>query len=300
MIEATNRYCPECGQGRLSWNKDKGEVTCRNCGLVIDDKLVDFGQDWREFDGNDQTKRRSGAPLTYLQPGISTEIGTKSEIYKLKGRSKDKYFRLRTWQRRVSTSIEHNLSQALSEIKRVASILKLPSMVEEEGARIYTQALHKGLIKGRGIERMVAGAIHASCRQNEIPKTLEEISNATGIEKKEVGRAYRFITRELCLKVLPVSPVSFIPKFASFLKLTPKTQTKAIKLIERAQKQKLTSGRSPNSVAAAALYAAALINKERRIQSDISNVANITEVTLRNRFQELVRELKLKKQVKKK
>ena len=60
------KKCPECGGINLLLNKEKGEVICRDCGLVIEEKLIDFGQEWREFDSDQsEKKRRTGAPMTY-------------------------------------------------------------------------------------------------------------------------------------------------------------------------------------------------------------------------------------------
>ena len=73
------KKCPECGGINLFWNKDKGEVICKDCGLVVEEKMVDFGQEWREFDSSDgDKKRRTGAPMTYTQydGGLGTELGT--------------------------------------------------------------------------------------------------------------------------------------------------------------------------------------------------------------------------------
>ena len=44
------KKCPECGGINLILNKDKGEIICKDCGLVIEEKIVDFGQEWSEFD----------------------------------------------------------------------------------------------------------------------------------------------------------------------------------------------------------------------------------------------------------
>ena len=60
------KKCPECGGIGLILNKEKGEVICRDCGLVIEEKMIDFGQEWREFDSDQGDKRRrTGAPLSY-------------------------------------------------------------------------------------------------------------------------------------------------------------------------------------------------------------------------------------------
>ena len=91
------KKCPECGGINLFWNKEKGEVICRDCGLVIEDKMVDFGQDWREFDSDTSARRRrAGAPMTYTQydQGLGTEVGQKGDFFKLDSKGRSKFFRL--------------------------------------------------------------------------------------------------------------------------------------------------------------------------------------------------------------
>src|SRR3989338_3475066 len=129
------KKCPECGGINLFINKDKGEVICKGCGLVVEEKMVDFTQEWRDFDSDDaEKKRRTGAPMTYTQydQGLGTEVGQKADLYKLDSKDKNKFFRLRKWQYRISTAIERNLKLALAKLKRVSSYLKLPKSVEEE------------------------------------------------------------------------------------------------------------------------------------------------------------------------
>jgi transcription initiation factor TFIIB len=239
--------------------------------------------------------------MTYTKydRGLGTDVGQKGDIYKLGAKGKNKFFRLRKWQYRISTAIERNLKLALAELKRVASYLKLPKSVEEEAARIYTMAVQRGLVRGRSMESVVAGALYAACRRHEVPRTLDELSEASGIDKKEIGRTYRFVTRELGIRILPSNPVDYIPRFASALKLSAETQSKAVEILEMAQNSELTSGRGPTGIAAASLYVAALINNEKRTQREVADIAGVTEVTIRNRYKELLKKLNLKDQIKK-
>ena len=237
---------------------------------------------------------------TKFDRGLGTDVGQKGDVYQLKSKERNKFFRLRKWQHRISTAIERNLKLALAELKRVSSYLKLPASVEEEAARVYTLAVQRGLVRGRSMESVVAGALYAACRRHEVPRTLDELSEASGIDKKEIGRTYRFITRELGIRILPSNPVDYIPRFASALKLNAETQSKAVEILEEAQKAELTSGRGPTGIAAASLYVAALINNEKRTQREVADIAGVTEVTIRNRYKELLRELKLKGEIKKK
>ena len=99
---------------------------------------------------------------------------------------------------------------------------------------------------------------------------------------------------------MPSNPADYIARFASSLKLNAETQSNAIEILERAQKAELTSGRGPTGIAAAALYVAALLHGEKRTQREVADVAGVTEVTIRNRYKELLDELKLEKEIKKK
>ncbi len=292
--EIEYKKCPECGHGKLVWNKEKGEVACKACGLVLDDKLFDFGQEWREFDENDaQNKRRTGAPLTYTQEdrGLGTTVGRKSDLYKMSKKDKNKFYRLRLWQRRVSTAIESNLRLALSEIKRIVSVLNLPNYVEEEIARIYTEAVQRGLVRGHSTEAVVAGVVYAVLRMYDIPRTLNEVSDVTGIDKKKVAKNFKYVSRNLNIRTLPIDPMNYVSRFASELKLEPETQTKALDIVQKAVKEEITSGRSPKGIAAGALYIASKLHNDKRTQAEIAKIADVTEVTVRNSYKQLISNL---------
>jgi transcription initiation factor TFIIB len=295
------KKCPECGNSDLYINEEKGEIICKACGLVIEDKLIDFGQEWRDFNDSSESSRRGGAPLTYTQAdkGLGTQVGISADLSGLSGKDRQKFYRLQQWQRRVSTAIERNLRMALTEIKRISSNLNLSDSIEEEAARIYTMAVQKGLVRGRSMEQVVAGTMYITCKRNDSPRTLEEISEVTGLDKKEVAKNSRFVARQLNIKVLPVSPVTYIARFASELQISAATQTKAVKLIEKAQKVGLTSGKSPKGIAAASIYVSSLLNAERKTQSKISEISGVTEVTIRNRYKELVEALDLEEDIRK-
>ena len=84
------------------------------------------------------------------------------------------------------------------------------------------------------------------------------------------------------------------------MKLSAETQSRAVDILEQAQNSELTSGRGPTGIAAASLYVAALMNNEKRTQREVADVAGVTEVTIRNRYKELLKKLNLKEKIKKK
>ena len=148
------------------------------------------------------------------------------------------------------------------------------------------------------MESVIAACIYAACRRYSIPRTLDEIANASDVERKEIGRTYRFITRKMVVKMAPSSPKDYISRFGSMLHLSPQTQNESLKILKRAEISELTSGRGPAGIAAAALYVAALLNDEKKTQREVADVAGITEVTIRNRYKELLEKLKLEEKIK--
>jgi transcription initiation factor TFIIB len=262
--------------------------------------MVDTGQDpGGQFDKSDK-KGRGGAPMSIqkFDKGLTTNVGEISDIYKLEAGQTRKFLRLKKWQERVSTSIERNLRLAMAELRRVASFLNLPSVVRDESSRVYNFVLQRGLVRGRSMESVIAACIYAACRSYNIPRTLDEIAGASDVERKEIGRTYRFIVRKLKIKVKPSSPKDYISRFASILHLSPKTQNEALKILKKADISELTSGRGPAGIAAAALYVAALMNDEKKTQREVADVAGITEVTIRNRYKELIDRLDLEDKLK--
>ncbi len=294
------KRCPECNSSNLVYDESKGEVICGDCGLLVEDKMVDTTHELRKFDKSDK-KSRGGAPISMqkFDKGLTTNIGEISDIYRLNSSQQTrKFLRLKKWQERVSTSIERNLRLAMAELRRVASYLELPSVVKDESSRIYQFVLQRGMVRGRSMESVIAACIYAACRSYEIPRTLDEISAASEVERKEIGRTYRFIIRKIGIKVKPSSPKDYILRFASVLDLSPKAQNEALKILKKAEVQELTSGRGPAGIAAAALYVAALLNDEKKTQREVADVAGITEVTIRNRYKELLDKLGLEDKIK--
>lgn len=297
-IEETVK-CPECGSTYLSKDHSRAELVCKNCGLVIDEDFIDYGPEWRAFDSNQREKRaRTGAPMTYTihDKGLSTMIGWKNrDSYgkSIPTRNRAQLYRLRKWQRRIriSNSTERNLATALSALDRMASGMGLPRTVRETAAMIYRKAVLKNLIRGRSIEGVSSAALYAACRQCNVPRTLDEISNASSMSRKDIGRTYRYITRELGLKLMPTSPQDYIPRFCSKLKLSADVQAKTLDIIKGAVDRELTSGRGPIGIAAASLYIATILCGERRTQREVAEIACVTEVTIRNRYKELAEKL---------
>ncbi len=295
-----NNICTECGEN-IFFDENRGLIVCEECGLVHSEKHIDHGPEWRAFDADQKKKRtRTGAPMTYMihDKGLSTMIDWKNrDIFgkEIPAKLRGQIYRLRKWQSRirVSDATERNLTFALSELDRMASNLELQKNLRECSAKIYRDAVEAHLIRGRSIEGVAAASLYAACRMYKVPRTLNEIAEVARVDKKEIGRSFRYISNQLELNLNPTKPLDFLTRFISELGLTPKCQKMAKVIIRMAEERGLTSGRGPTGVCAAAIYASSLLTNERRTQRKIACVSSVTEVTVRNRFSELVENLNL-------
>ena len=288
--------CPECGGARLMRDYESAEVVCMECGYVIDMKLADQGPEWRAFNSEQRQKRaRTGAPVTYTihDKGLSTMIDWHDrDIYgkKFSTSQKAQIYRLRKWHRRirVSDAMERNLAFALSEITKIASNLSLPRSTFETASVIYRKAAKERLVRGRSINGISAASVYIACRQSGLARTLEEVAKASKVGRREIGRCYRFLVKELNYLIPPVRANQYVSKFSNQLAMQGNTEEIANKILVMARDLRLTSGRGPTGIAAAASYIAAVLVGERRTQREIAEIAKVTEVTIRNRYKELV------------
>lgn len=262
--------------------------------MVLDDNLIDNGPEWRAFDYEQLGKRsRTGAPSTFSisDKGLSTVIDWKNKDYSgrnIPERNRAQIERLRRWHKRlrISNSGERSLAYGLSELDRQASTLGITRSIREDASLIYRTAAKRKLIRGRSIESMVAASLYIACRRFSIPRTLDEMAEVSESTKKQIGRNYRFLARELNIKIKPISAIDYVPRFASELNLSVQVQSKAIEILNVVIEEGLNIGKAPTILAATALYMASLFIGERKTQRDAAEIAGVTEVTIRNRYKE--------------
>ena len=287
--------CPEC-EGALESNAKRGERTCSECGLVVDEDEIDRGPEWRAFDaGERDTKSRVGSPTTQLMhdKGLSSVIGWQDrDAYgnTLGAKQRKKMQRLRTWDERFRTRDhkERNLKQALGEIERMGSALGLSKEVRETASVIYRRALDEDLLPGRSIEGVATAAIYAAARQMNRPRSLGEMAAVSRVDEMEFTRAYRYINRELGLAVEPADPLQFVDRLLDGLDVGDETRHLARELLQDAKGTGAFNGKSPVGLAAAAIYAAGQLTGEQLTQGEISEVADVSTVTIRNRYREIL------------
>ena len=287
--------CPECGDANLVEDYDLGELTCRKCGLVQTEHTLNLGPEWRAFTQEERDERgRVGLPTSFSihDKGLSTVIDPVNRDAfgrKLPVATRLAMLRLRKWQirTRVHSSADHNLVRAMTELDRLRDVLHIPTSTKEHAALVYRKVLANTLVRGRSIAIVTAASLFAACRMSGTQRTLKDVSAASGIRKKDLAKCYRLLVKALDLHMPVVDPVRCVSKIATAVKISMPTQQHAIRIINAAKKRGLVAGKDPMGLAAASLYFSCKLEGEKKTQKQIAHVANVTEVTLRNRFKQL-------------
>ncbi len=293
--------CPECTSDNLVHDYDTGETICGACGLVLYEQMLDKGPEWRAFTQQEKASRsRVGGPTSYSihDKGLSTTISQVDRDAlgrKLPLSTRIQMWRLRKWQirSRVHSSMDRNLAQAMSELDRLSGKVSISPPIKEKAALVYRKALDKGLVRGRSISAIAAASVYAACRKSGLPRTLREIAEASLVDKKDVARCYRLLLHELDFHMPISDPLTYVSKIAEKNGVSGKTQGAAIQILSDARRNRVSAGKDPMGMASAALYIACLQNNEKITQKDIAEAAGVTEVTVRNRYKALKKQLSL-------
>ena len=301
--------CSICKSKQIITDSESSELICSKCGQVISDKVEQEGPEWRNFDllassmsqsngSNSRSRVGMSTSLARHDMGLSTIIGRTDRDasgQKIDAAMRSTMDRLRVWDYRtqIHSATDRNLRNAFYKLDILKDKLGLSDSVVEKAAYIYRKAQERGLVRGRTISGVLAAAIYIACREMGISRTLKDIASYSNVKFKEVAKSYRLLCIELDLKVPIVDPMKYIAKVANKANLSEKTKRQAAEMMNNVTKREISVGKNPMGLAASVLYMSSLKTGENITQSNLSDAAGVTEVTLRNRYKDLMNRLEL-------
>ena len=294
FVEYSER-CPKCGKGPPIEDYICGEILCSSCGYIIKESEIDIYPEWRAFTKEErEAKARVGIPLSLavFDKSLATMLDDSKRDAsgrRLTHQERVMAQRMKKWDIRSQMEMpsHRNLKRALTELDKSADKLKVSNNVVERAAYIYRKALKKNLVRGRSILSIITASLYAACRETDTPRTLNDVIEASGVEKKDVARSYRLLLRELKLKMPVVVSLRYVSKIANKATIPERTSRKALETLKEAKRTKISAGKDPIGLAASALYIACLLDGRARTQKEIAKAAGVTEVTIRNRYKSL-------------
>ena len=279
-------------------DSDRGEVFCGGCGLVLVQNLDDTSHENRSYSSEDFMKNARTGPatsLTMFDRGLSTVIGTNKDSSgnSLSSKTKYEFNRLRTWDQRSKSRNTSSLSKAFTLLHGMKTKIGVSNNVVEDAAYIYRKAVNAKLTRGRTMSSLIAASLYASCRQNNTPRTLDDIAAAGNVERRILSRDLRTIIKKLGLSLNQYDTASFIVKISNNMNLSEKTKRDAFEILKKCKDEGITAGKHPVAQAAASLYIACIVNGEKISQKKFSNESGVSDVTIRNRATLIKKTLKI-------
>ncbi len=279
-------------------DSDRGEVFCGGCGLVLVQNLDDTTNENRSYSSEDFMKNARTGPggsLTMFDKGLSTVIGADKDSTgkSLSSKTKYEFNRLRTWDQRSKSRKTSSLSKAFTLLHGMKTKIGAPDNVVENAAYIYRKAVSAKLTRGRTMASLISASLYAACRQNNIPRTLDDIADAGNVERRILSRDLRTIIKKLGLNLNQYDTTSFITKISNNMNLSEKTKRDAFDILKKCEDEKITAGKHPVAQAAASLYIASILNGEKISQKKFSNESGVSDVTIRNRATLIKKTLKI-------
>ena len=281
-------------------DSERGEMICSGCGVILVQNILDISFESNGYTHEEFMKYARTGPATSLtmhDKGLSTIIGTNQDSTgkPLPSKTKYEFSRLRTWDQRSKSKETASLSKAFTLLNGMKTKLGIPNNVVENAAYIYRKTVNAKLTRGRTMFSLISAALYVACRENNIPRTLDNIAEAGNVEKSVLSRDFRTIVKKLDLSLNQYDISSFISKISNNMNISEKTKRDAFDILHICEQEQITSGKHPVAQAAASLYVACMINGEKLSQRKLSIESGISDVTLRNRAALIKKVLKIVK-----
>lgn len=159
------------------------------------------------------------------------------------------------------SSSDRALLNAIREINNMADRINLPKTIVDRANTLFKQVHDGKNLKGRANDAIASACLYIACRQEGVPRTFKEICAVSKISKKEIGRCFKLILKALETSVDLITTGDFMSRFCSNLGLPNMVQRAATHIARKAVEIDIVPGRSPISVAAAAIYMASQVWK---------------------------------------
>lgn len=273
--------CPECG-GDVHPGAGV-DVTCDECGLVVDRDEIDRGAEWRYFGtehGTSTFERCSGdtRTATMHDRGLGSSVGYNHgregyETWQLK--------RMKTAHNRM-TSRERVLLNGLLEVTRLASSVGVGQTVRERACTVFRECQEGGVLGGRSADAIASAALWIACREQDHPVLLRDVADPSPADERKIHHMMLVVRSELGVYALPPEPSALVPRIASECDLEPEIATDAIEIADALEATGEHGGHKPEGIAAACVYTVAKpVHGNDILQTDIAEVADVSPMTLR-------------------
>jgi len=282
---AIRLICPDCQNlvPNIREEFGSGDLVCGDCGLILGDRIVDTRSEWRTFandEGDDPS--RVGAAQDPLMEGSEQLDTTISFRDGGSGMARELQ---RTSAKGNAARAENSLNKGYREINTMCEQISLPKSISDIAKQLFQMAEKKKIIKGKPAAAIVACCVFIACRQGHVPRTFKEICHLSNVPKKQIGQCYKQMQNHLNANpdsvVAMEGPEKLLSRYINHLDLPISIERVTVDLVVACREHGVADGRSPVSIAGAAIYFCSYLFGLPRPIQDIAKVAGVSESTIK-------------------
>lgn len=253
-------WCPYCpATCPAVEDQQAGDLICTGCGLVLGDRIVDVGAEWRTFSNDTiSNKSRVGAEENQLFDGymdLATTIGSSSKNYvEVSDGSTRTQRRYRN--KKFLNSTQRTLVYGYKEIAEMAEKLNTSRPILECAQLMFKKVQSKASFKGRSNESVAAACIYVAFRKYNVPRTFKEICAVSKAPMRCIAKSFQQVGREIGGGIEKVSVQDYIPRFVAKLNLSARVEKNVLDILDKIVDLELFASRNPCTIAALAIYMA--------------------------------------------
>lgn len=271
--------CPAHPNVPLVEDYRAGDTVCPECGLVVGNRVIDVGSEWRTFadDTGDDPSRVGAAENPLLSGDLTTSVQISGNNYEMS----------RLQNRLGSSGNDRALVQAFGEIRLMSNRLNASQAIVDRANTLFKRMTDTKALRGRSTEANCAACLFIACSQEGAARSFKEICAVCTVSRKQIGKSFKLILRALKTNVETSKTSDYMPRFCFNIGLDHKTQLIATTVAKQAVDLDIVAGRVPVTIAAAAIYFTCLALDLDKSAKDIGDVAGVAEATIKTTFRSM-------------
>lgn len=277
--EVDRMVCPYCKDphGDIIEDYLAGNITCRDCGSVLETSYVTHEAEWREHTNDEGAPDLARAESSHdllgnMHSTLVGQVPTGGRRASTVARTHAKISR---------SSAETRLTQNAKAVKELCDRVALPRATRQVALSFFAQMCDKTTIKRPAVAATAAACVYAACRRASQPRSIREIAAASSANQRRIGKAFLHVKRVLGLQLESATQADFAFRYADALGLPFSIASDAADICNQCT-DALPSSRTPAAVSAVAVHVASRLCGEAaqaRALTACAQAAKVSEQT---------------------
>ena len=208
--------------------------------------------------------------------------------FRSKSGSRNIFYAVRQQQWSMWTHRDKTLHQSLQKLTIKATNAGISPYIIDEAHELFKVGIVEQLLRGDNRNGLIAASVYTACRNNEVPRSLNEIEKMFGLDRGVITDANKILSRRF-QTVTTIEPKHFIMRFCSKLKMDLDKIEICKFILEKIEEHNVVSGNAPDSIATGAIYLVNLIYDMGMTRQEIGEYCGPSEITINKCYKQMTK-----------